>query len=113
MARLRTDNNGSKTWMIESGDTTPLSDQLSELAAIFNYEGRHHGPNRLLFQLLDYKATWLADAARRQERDMKSLKDDVRALKEALEDMKKEMAALKDPQTPGLDKPKPQGGLKL
>lgn len=113
MARYKIRPDGSKLWTLESDSTAPLSEQMDELAHIFNHESRRSAGNKFLFQLLDFKATWLAEAARRQEKEMKTLKDDVAALKEALAEVKKELAEMKEPSAGSLDKPKPEGGIKL
>lgn len=102
-------NGGHTTIRLEKSDGK-LSEQLSELQAVFNHMAdTKMGYNDILMELLSRQAKAMTEAAKGQEKQLERLK----AAEEAIAALHRELEALKNPV---LDKPKlkaPEGGPSL
>lgn len=101
--------NGHTTIVLEKTDGK-LSEQLSELQAVFNHMAdTKMGYNDIIMELLSRQAKAMAATARGQEQQLERLK----AAEDAIAQLKREMDELKNPV---LDKPKmkpPENGPSL
>lgn len=99
MAYTQRNNNGGTTIVLEKTDGR-LSEQLSELQAVFNHIAENKiNHDGILMELLARQAKAMTEAARGQEKQL----DRLKAAEQAIEDLKRELEALKNPV---LDKPK-------
>jgi uncharacterized damage-inducible protein DinB len=107
MAYTQKNGNGGTTIILEKTDGK-LSEQLSELQAVFNHLSQAKiGYNDILMELLSRQAKAMTEQAREQEKQLERLK----SAEQAIAELKREMDALKNPV---LDKPKlklPDNGL--
>lgn len=87
-----------QTYMLES-DT--VSGHFDELAEIFNHLARKSSSDRFTMQLMEMQCQLSAKTARRQEEELKTLRETQKRL-EALE---REVRQLKKPDVIKLDKP--------
>jgi uncharacterized damage-inducible protein DinB len=105
-----TQKNGGHTTIVLEKSDGKLSEQLSELQAVFNHMAdTKMGYNDILMELLARQAKAMTETARGQEKQLERLK----TAEEAIAALQRELEALKNPV---LDKPKlkaPEGGPSL
>jgi uncharacterized damage-inducible protein DinB len=95
-------NGGHTTIVLEKSDGR-LSEQLSELQAVFNHMAETRmGYNDILMELLSRQAKAMTETARGQEKQLERLQ----SAEAAIEELRRELDALKNPV---LDKPKLKG----
>lgn len=105
-----TQKNGGHTTIVLEKSDGKLSEQLSELQAVFNHMADSKmGYNDILMELLARQAKAMTETARGQEKQLERLK----TAEQAIEVLRRELDAIKNPV---LDKPKlkaPEGGPAL
>ncbi|MDE1151426.1 MAG: hypothetical protein PW788_02720 [Micavibrio sp.] len=101
MAFIRRNGENSITWVLESADDA-LPARIAEFVKIFDYyaQRKESITDNFTMQLLALQAHTLLEVAKKQEADLKRLKQ----LEADMAALKKEMLEMKGPQT--LDKPK-------